>query len=684
VDISARKQAEDAVAASEERFRSLFEHAPIGLVIEDTHGQILLANRAMQRILGYDAEALRGMTFMQLTHPDEIASNWTLFEDALASRRDTYTIDKRYIHKDGHVVWAHIAVSVTRDPTGTPRSIIGMVLDMTDRHTAEERLRHSEAQYRRLVELAQEGIWQIDVEHRTVYVNEKMADLLGYSTAELLGRPVTDFLDEHERAVAAAQIEHTRQGAPADFDVRLLGKDGREVWVHVTASAFFDQQGAYAGGMAMVTDIGMRKEEEWALEQAKAAAEELASVRQQQVEEAQAMSAVSSALATTLEPGRLYHVILEQAERILHCDHTCVLLYEDGWATLVASRGVAVQPDGMRAFPVEAIESVMAYGRNGRPALIADTAAIRWIDVPPLVGPFAIRSSILVPLVLDGNVVGTFNVDSFTPNYYTEKHLARAIALGERVTQALRNARLFQLEQQRARTAEELARLKEDFVASVTHELRTPLTAILGYAEILEARWTRLDDAWRMEQIHKIVLAANRQQRVVGDLLMLSSLERRALAPAPTLVRLADLLRQARDEVQATYRDQRVEFDEGSDIQVLADPGRALQVLVNLLDNAAKYSPVGTPVVVTCSIEEGMGVVRVRDCGPGVPEHGRERLFTRFGRMGGSRTRSGRVGTGLGLYISRRLVEEMSGALDLEATGLAGSTFRLRLPAPPA
>jgi two-component system sensor histidine kinase KdpD len=360
-----------------------------------------------------------------------------------------------------------------------------------------------------------------------------------------------------------------------------------------------------------------------------------------------------------------------------------VLLYEDGWATLAASRGVAVQLDGMRAFPVEAIESVMAYGRDGRPALIADTAAIHWIDVPPLVGPFAIRSSILVPLVLDGVVLGTFNVDSFTPNYYTEQHLARAMALGERVTQALRNARLFQLEQQRARSAEELARLKDDFVASVTHELRTPLTAILGYAEILEARWTRLDEDHRLEQVHKIAVAANRQQRVVQDLLLLSSLEHRALAPVPTPLRLVDVLRQARDEVQATYRDQRVAFDERCAVQVLADPGRTLQVLVNLLDNAAKYSPVGSPVLVSCTVEAGMGVVRVHDTGPGVPEQGRERLFTRFGRLAGSRTRAGRVGTGLGLYISRQLVEEMGGDLDLEATGPAGSTFRLRLPAAP-
>ena len=681
MDISARKQAEDARATSEERFRDVFAHAPIGLTRVDTQGRILEANTAMQRILGYDEDELRRLTPAQLAHPADFPANWALAEEVLAGKRDSFTMEKRYIRKDGGIVWGQLDVCVTRDQQGAPRSIIGMLLDLTDRHAADVRLRESEAQYRRLVELAQEGIWQIDAAQQTVYVNQKLADLLGYSPAEMLGRPLSDFLDEEGPAARADHVAGPQRAAPADMDGQLVGKDGRPVWVHITASSFFDEHGTYVGGMAMVTDIRRRKAEERALAQARAAAEALARLRAEQVEEAEAMSAVSGALTEALEPRRLYAAILEQAERILHSDHTCVLLYTDGWATVAASRGVAVQPDGTRVFPVAAVDPVMAYGTNGRPALVPDTAAIRWLDVPPLVGPFAIRSAIVVPLVLDGTIVGTFNVDSFTPHSYTAQHLARAVAFGERVAQALRNVRLFQLEQERARTAEELARLKEDFVASVSHELRTPLTAIIGYAEILEARWPQIDDARRLDQVHKIVQAANRQQRVVEDLLLLSSLESRRLAPAPVPVVLADVLRQAWDEVRATYREQPIDCAEQDGIRVLADPGRVLQVLVNLLDNAAKYSPVGRPITLTCAVEAGMGVVRIRDYGSGVPVEGRERLFTRFGRVAGSRTRAGRVGTGLGLYLSRRLVEEMGGDLDLEATGPGGSTFRLRLPA---
>jgi signal transduction histidine kinase len=107
---------------------------------------------------------------------------------------------------------------------------------------------------------------------------------------------------------------------------------------------------------------------------------------------------------------------------------------------------------------------------------------------------------------------------------------------------------------------------------------------------------------------------------------------------------------------------------------------RTMQVLANLLDNAAKYSPEDSPITVNWAVEDQMVALRVIDRGSGVPEEGRDQLFSRFGRLTGSRIRAGRVGTGLGLYLSRRLAIAMGGDIDLEATGSSGSTFRVRLP----
>jgi signal transduction histidine kinase len=147
-----------------------------------------------------------------------------------------------------------------------------------------------------------------------------------------------------------------------------------------------------------------------------------------------------------------------------------------------------------------------------------------------------------------------------------------------------------------------------------------------------------------------------------------------------TLVPLAHLVREAADMVRLSYPGQRIDLAGPGEAHVYADPARLVQVLANLIDNAAKYSPEGTPIAVAWSLEGGMATVRVRDHGPGVPEEGRDRLFTRFGRLPASQMRAGRVGTGLGLFLGRQIIEAMDGSLELEGTGPLGSTFRLCLP----
>ena len=231
------------------------------------------------------------------------------------------------------------------------------------------------------------------------------------------------------------------------------------------------------------------------------------------------------------------------------------------------------------------------------------------------------------------------------------------------------------------RAAEALARLRSDFVASVSHELRTPLTAIVGYGELLQARWAHLDEGQRLEHIARIVNSANRQKRLVEDLLLLSRVDQGDLQPKQDLVQIAHAVARASDEVRSSYPGQRIDLAGASDLVAHGDLERVTQVLVNLIDNAAKYSPEGNPITVTWCAEGGDVAVRVRDQGSGIPTSGRDQLFTRFGRVPGSRTRAGRVGTGLGLHLGRQLVSAMRGKLELEDTGPAGSVFCLRLPA---
>jgi signal transduction histidine kinase len=131
--------------------------------------------------------------------------------------------------------------------------------------------------------------------------------------------------------------------------------------------------------------------------------------------------------------------------------------------------------------------------------------------------------------------------------------------------------------------------------------------------------------------------------------------------------------------VLANYPGQKIEIEGEDELHVQVDPERAAQILVSLLDNAAKYSPSGSLVSVSWATAKTSVRIRVRDRGPGISPEGQANLFTRFGRMSDSWVRAGRVGTGLGLYIGRRLAREMGGDLSLESTGVDGSTFLVNL-----
>ncbi len=224
------------------------------------------------------------------------------------------------------------------------------------------------------------------------------------------------------------------------------------------------------------------------------------------------------------------------------------------------------------------------------------------------------------------------------------------------------------------------AEARNSFVASVSHELRTPLTAILGYAELLEARWDLLPDTRRHELIKRVAAAARRQLRLVEDLLLVSRLDANALTIQCGPTALAAAIAQAVEEVRMKFEGQQIILGGSPCVLVDADGERLVQILVNLIDNAAKYSPETQPVEVDWQIVEETVFLRVRDHGPGVPSQGRELLFTRFGRLDGSRSRAGHVGTGLGLYLSRQFARAMGGDLLLETTGPLGSVFLLHLP----
>ena len=215
-----------------------------------------------------------------------------------------------------------------------------------------------------------------------------------------------------------------------------------------------------------------------------------------------------------------------------------------------------------------------------------------------------------------------------------------------------------------------------EVVATVSHELRSPLTSIKGYTALLLNRWDKLSDDQKQMMLGQIQHDADRVTRLITELLDISRLEAGRLALRHDRVDLRELAGRVVHQVAMAYPDLHAEVDVPDDLPwVLADPDKVEQVLTNLVENAAKYADPGR-VEIRASADDDSVTVAVADHGPGIGEDDLPRVFDRFFRRDHGRP----TGTGLGLWISRRLAEAHGGSLTATSVEGEGSTFRLRLP----
>ena len=337
----------------------------------------------------------------------------------------------------------------------------------------------------------------------------------------------------------------------------------------------------------------------------------------------------------------------------------------------------SANPDDLR---IHVGEGVTGWSASvGEPLLIGDAAAhSKAVLVPGL--PVVDESMLIAPMRRDQIVLGVIVLSKLGRNQYRPEHLRLLQIFADHAAAAISNARLFAKEQERVDKLNELDQLRKDFVSTVTHELRTPLTSILGYTEMLQHFWDRLASARQKDMVQKVEISAKRLQRLVEDLLVASRIDSGVLTFSLESVELAPQIQQAIVEITAKFRGQIVTQEApAGPVFVQADAQRVQQVLVNLLDNAAKYSPEGSPIAVRWEVDGGYAVVRVRDVGPGIDEAALGVLFTRFGKLAQT-ARAGHVGTGLGLFISRQLIEAMGGTIWVESRLGSGSTFLFKLP----
>ena len=286
------------------------------------------------------------------------------------------------------------------------------------------------------------------------------------------------------------------------------------------------------------------------------------------------------------------------------------------------------------------------------------------------------RASLAAPLEWGDELLGVVVFHCQQPREWSDSDIELIEGAADEVAIGLHHAYLYS---RAVETADELARLDElrrEFLSMVSHELRSPMTVVAGIADLLEKRADQLSEENQQDLIQTLGRESRRLTKLVSEVLDVESIDQGVVNLFPKVVDLATLARETVQDAGQVERTQ-VVIDDG-DTNVIADHDRIKQVLINLVSNALKFSPETEPVVIKVVPAEGEVCVSVTDSGPGMTEEEIARLFQRFSRI--ARTGSSQPGSGLGLYVSKVLVEKHGGRIWVESKPEQGSTFSFVLP----
>jgi signal transduction histidine kinase len=315
---------------------------------------------------------------------------------------------------------------------------------------------------------------------------------------------------------------------------------------------------------------------------------------------------------------------------------------------------------------------------TGRALIVADVSEFPgYIVADP-----EMRSEMAAPMKIGEEIVGVVDVESRTPDAFHDAALDVLTRLADQIALVAHSNLLLSQQRETMSRLQELDQMKSDFIAITSHELRTPITAIRGFVKTLLRNRERLTG----EQIASFMTIIDRQSerlaRLVEDLLFVSRIEAGAVRLQMEEVNFALFLKDVVDALTPQGRS-RVWLDVDREAPpVVIDPHRTEQVLRNLIENALKFSPPDSQVFLTGTVEGDRIRVSVADQGVGIKEEEIPRIFERFHQAGAVMTRE-TEGAGLGLYISKRLVEAMNGGISVRSSAGEGTTFEVTLPARP-
>ncbi|HEV2685932.1 MAG TPA: GAF domain-containing sensor histidine kinase, partial [Actinomycetota bacterium] len=397
------------------------------------------------------------------------------------------------------------------------------------------------------------------------------------------------------------------------------------------------------------------------------------------LDQAHLLVELGRAVTSSLDLQEVLDTSFQALRRLVSFGGGSIQLIDDGALVPVATEPPMTDEAKRVRIPV-------GKGISGTIAATAESIYIPDITTDPRVPPPATRKGVTpgvrsyfgIPLIMHGDAAGVLQIDSEEVDAFPPDARACVLMLAPTIAAAVQNALLFDRERAALQQLQDTQQQQRDFVAIVSHELRTPITSVSGFGLTLAEHANDLERDTISNIGFRIWRASRRLERMMGDLLDLSHIERGTLAAFPTPTNIEPILRQSVSEQSTDTHPIVLNLQEPLP-KAMVDGERLHQIIGNLLSNARKFSPTSTAIEVVARAEGGAIALTVEDHGKGIPDDLITRVFDRFVQGEAATTRSA-DGLGIGLYLVKQLCDRMDATIEVDSTVGEGTRFTTRLP----